>query len=135
MTSIVRPKRGPAKGFPKKARSRLKARLAHEGFLVPLAKLPRLVLLDVDSRRFVPKNPPFGYILFHSPLLGLFKKPKYVRSSYFAHFWKAEMILNQSYFIHFFLNHCLEVANLISSFALSQKRTLYFKYFPFAVRC
>ena len=66
MTSIVRPKRGPAKGFPKKARSssRLKAtRLAHEGFLVPLlAKLPRL---DGDSSRFVPKNPPsFGYILF-----------------------------------------------------------------------
>ena len=36
-------------------------------------------------------------------LLGLFKKPKCVRSSDFAHFWKAEMILNQSYFIHFFL--------------------------------
>ena len=65
MTSIVRPKRGPAKGFPKKARSssRLKAtRLAHEGFLVPqLAKLPRL---DGDSSRFVPKNPPFFRVHF-----------------------------------------------------------------------
>ena len=45
--------------------------------------------------------------------IGLFTLPKCVRFSNFELFWVAEIILNQSYFNHFFLNDCLEVANLI----------------------
>ena len=45
--------------------------------------------------------------------LGLFTLPKCVQFSNFELFWVAEIILNQSYFNHFFLNDCLEVANLI----------------------
>ena len=48
--------------------------------------------------------------------------PKFVRFSNFEHFWKAEIFYNWSHLHHFFLNHCLEVANLMWSFALSQKR-------------
>ena len=63
--------------------------------------------------------------------LGLPKKPKLVRFSNFEQFWNAEIILHWNHFKHFFLNLCLEVANLIWILALSQKRTMYFKYILF----
>ena len=54
-----------------------------------------------------------SYIFLLSLRLGLFTLPKCVRFPNFELFWVAEIILNQSYFNHFFLNDCLEVANLI----------------------
>ena len=57
--------------------------------------------------------------------------PKCVQFSNFAHFWKAEIILHWSYCNHFILNHCLRVANLISSFALPQKRRYIFQVILF----
>ena len=63
--------------------------------------------------------------------LGLPKKPKLVRFSNFEQFWNAEIILHWNHFKHFFLNLCLEVANLIWILALSQKSTMYFKYILF----
>ena len=64
-------------------------------------------------------------------ILGLFKKPKLVQFSKVSQFWKPEIILHWSDFNHFFLNLCLEVANLIWILAISQKRTKYFKYILF----
>ena len=47
--------------------------------------------------------------------------PKCVRFTNFEQFWIAEIILHWNYIGHFFLNHYLEVASLIQSFALSKR--------------
>ena len=67
-------------------------------------------LHNISSKNFVKNSIKNRCLVFcqistlqSTTAVELFKKPKYVRSSDFAHFWKAEMIPNQSYFIHFFL--------------------------------
>ena len=59
------------------------------------------------------------------------QKPKFLRFSNFEQFWNAKIILHWNHFKHFFLNLCLKVANLIWFLALSQKRTMYFRYILF----
>ena len=68
-------------------------------------KLEKMHTETVASSSFFLFNESKNFVVFlenSTYVLGLFKKPKYVRSSDFAHFWKAEIDSRSKLFHTFF---------------------------------